>query len=779
MKLHPFFRHMPILALRPRSQPLPVNLKMAGLVLALSASILAADITSEFAKPPSKYRPTPLYWLNGKIENSVIDSQLTSFRDKDGYGSVAILPVTEYKEAEFMERYGHILAKLDELGMWAIFCDDQSFPSGTAGGEIGRSHPEFCSRQINKSEQDEAGPKDYQADVPAGALMGCVAMNNNDHAQRIDITSGVSNGKLSWKVPAGNWKIMTFVSRRDLDMNHKDPNKNLDYLNPAAVDKWISLTYQRFYDKFPTHFGTTIKSSFYDDISLYQASPDVWNGNDRRCWTDGYNALFKEKFGMSPVEFYPAMWYDIGPATAAARSMLFGLRAELLSVSFVKRVADWCAAHKIDASGHPAGDYEVSPMGFSGDALKFYQHAQRPLLDVIGAYGSKRDGYKLSGSAAFIYDKPILQCETYGAFEGWKEANFTPDLLYRTAMELYARGINLIIPHGVWYAHPNVPTPPEISSRNPIVAASLPAYNTWAARCQLILQGGRHVADIAVLYPITAIYADCYFGQEGTDPEYLNVGERLTHTIRRDFTFMHPEVLDERCTVDAANHTLNLNNKVNYEQYKVLILPGKHEPGAINLSTLQKAKEFYDHGGTVISTARLPVKSAELGKDAQVAKLVQDMFGLDANKSGHPYTKNSNAAGGKAYFVPNIDEGVEGTSRLAAVLNEAVGVWDVRFEEDIAIKSAKGKLAYIHKLRDNTDYYFFANSSDDVINTWVRLKGKLQPEILNPHTGETSAVSFQNLKQDGQDVTRIQLKLDPNTSVFVRNLSSIGEGSQR
>ena len=284
------------------------------------------------------------------------------------------------------------------------------------------------------------------------------------------------------------------------------------------------------FDKFPKHFGTTIKSSFYDDISLYQASPDVWNGNDRRCWTDGYNAEFKKKFAMSPVEFYPAMWYDIGPSTAAARSMLFGLRAELLSVSFVKRVADWCAAHKIDASGHPAGDYEVSPMGFSGDALKFYQHPQRPLLDVIGAYGDKRDGYKLSGSAAFIYDKPILQCETYGAFEGWKEANFTPDLLYRTAMELYARGINLIIPHGVWYAHPNVPTPPEISWRNPIVAASLPAYNTWAARCQLILQGGRHVADIAVLYPITAIYADCYFRNEGTDPEYLNVGERLTHS---------------------------------------------------------------------------------------------------------------------------------------------------------------------------------------------------------------------------------------------------------
>jgi putative intracellular protease/amidase len=311
--------------------------------------------------------------------------------------------------------------------------------------------------------------------------------------------------------------------------------------------------------------------------------------------------------------------------------------------------------------------------------------------------------------------------------------------------------------------------------RGVIVGAALPAYNTWAARCQAVLQGGRHVADIAVLYPITAIYADCYFGQEGTDPEYLNVGERLTHTIRRDFTFMHPEVLDEKCTVDATSHTLELKNKVNYEKYKVLILPGKHDAGAINVSTLRKAKEFYDHGGTVISTARLPVKSAELGKDAQVAKLVQDIFGLDPNKSGHPYTKNSNAAGGKAYFVPNIDEGVEGASRLAAVLNEAVAVWDVRFEEDIAIKSAKGKLAYIHKVRDNADYYFFANSSDDSINTWVRLKGKLKPELWDPHTGAIGAASFQNLMQDGQDITRVQLKLAANKSVFVRNSGSMGK----
>ena len=66
------------------------------------------------------------------------------------------------------------------------------------------------------------------------------------------------------------------------------------------------------------------------------------------------------------------------------------------------------------------------------------------------------------------------------------------------------------------------------------------------------------------------------------------------------------------------------------------------------------------------------------------------------------------------------------------------------------------------------DYYFFANSSDDCINTWVRLKGNLKLELLDPHTGAIGAAEFQNIQQDGQDVTRVQVELDANKSVFVR-----------
>jgi hypothetical protein len=719
--------------------------------------------SGDFANPPLRYRPVALYWLNDTIANDVIDTQLTTLCDKDGYGGLAILPVEEYWEPEFMDKYGHLLKKLDSLGMWAIFCDDKSFPSGTAGGFMRKKHPELCSRRLYKKERDVTGPSVVNESIPAGTLMACVAMDIADHRRRIDLAAHVKKDTLVWQVPAGDWKLMYFTTDTSAGF--------VDYLNPEAVDTWIGLTYQRFYDRFPTHFGTTIKSSFYDDIAIYQAnpSPNAWEGQEHTCWTDAMNERFREKFNSDPATSYPALWYDIGPETAIARYRFFALRAEMLSDAFVGSVARWCANHGIDASGHPAGDYDVSPVAMAGDAIKFYRHAQRPLVDVIFHYGQGRNGYKLASSAACLYDRPLVQCETYGAFNQNDESGFKPDILYRTAMELFTRGINVIIPHGVWYKYPAKICPPEISWRNGVVGPSLPDYSAWVARCQLILQGGRHVADIAVLYPIAGILADAHFGGEKTISDYQEVGNRLTARIRNDFTFMHPEVLDAKCTVDPAHHTLRLNNAANWENYRALIIPGRSHSGAINVTTLQKAKEFYDNGGVVICTSQLPCAAVEPGKDDLVRSLVRGIFGIDPKAGEFPYTKSANARGGTAYFIPNIDEKIDGMDRLTLTLNEAIPVWDVRFENATVLPDRHGEVSYIHKVMAGHDYYFFANSSDSTFSSHVRLRGKIAPESMDPHTGRIEKVRCESGIDGNDAITAINLTIGAQRSVFIRD----------
>jgi len=178
---------------------------------------------------------------------------------------------------------------------------------------------------------------------------------------------------------------------------------------------------------------------------------------------------------------------------------------------------------------------------------------------------------------------------------------------------------------------------------------------------QRLLQSGRHVADIGVLYPIATLQAGSWFGPgnpyqgcvEIPEADYMRVGELLALDVRRDFTFIHPEILDERCTVVGAE--IRLENKVNAEQYKVFVIPGSR---VIHCSTLQKIKAFYDNGGQVIATTRLPEASAEFGKDREVREIIDAMFGAEeGNNSAAVRVTASSTWSGGGYAPVNATDG--------------------------------------------------------------------------------------------------------------------------
>jgi len=199
-------------------------------------------------------------------------------------------------------------------------------------------------------------------------------------------------------------------------------------------------------------------------------------------------------------------------------------------------------------------------------------------------------------------------------------------------------------------------------------------------------------------------------------------------------------------------------------------------------ASLEKIKDFYDHGGKVIATTRLPEKSAEFGHDAEVKSAVAEMFGsvpaytpspLPAQK-GHgvdlpeteyaatPLELRTNGSGGKAYFASHATVGT-----LQAMLDDALPVPDVAFDPNLRVSSGEGALSYLHKQKDGREIYFFANSSDDAVDTFVKLRGNLAPHLWNPHTGEKTPAEITHLQEHGQAVTRLHLKLKPVTTLFV------------
>jgi hypothetical protein len=734
---------------------------ISSLIISIIVSeIFGQVITKEqFINPPIRYWPKPLwFWNNTTVEESGIEQQMQACRDLCGYGGFGIVPFGKkfrpyYLSEDYFNIYGKALEKAKELGMSMCMYDEFGFPSGGAGAVNGDDIPRFqlkfpeqTIKRLDKIEEEITGPSDYVKLVPTGKLMGVVAMGIRD-LKRIDITSYVVDGKLRWNVPAGRWKIMFFVCV-------KDGEPISDYLDPEAVRNFIRMTHEAYYNHFKEYFGTVITGSFFDEPSMFHAQ--------YRMWTDQFNEKFEKKYGFSPVSWYPALWYDIGPETQSARNHLFGFRADLYAEGFNKEVNDWSKNHGITATGHTAPEEVLNPVNSAGDLMKSFKYLEIPGIDKIGGDRPAERFYKVISSTAYNWDRSLVMSETYGAMPNYDEpGDLNWNQIFSIAMDQYAKGINMLIPHAVWYDNQNVTYKPELSYRNPLYADSLQVFTRFLARLNLILQNdGRHVADIAVLYPIHSLLGEHYFDAPAgpadeffkgdskvTLIDYVDVANWLTEFAGKDYTFLHPEVLDEKCHI--INGKLHLQNPRNWEEYQVLIVPSCN---TMSVSNLQKIKEFYEQGGKVIFTGRLPMKSVENGKDKVLFDILNLIFpSTDATTD----LKQSNENGGLAFLLRHPNEEI-----LRKILVETSIMFDVDY-------SVNPNIRYIHKVADNHDLFYFANIGDTPVNTSVSIRGTFTLKSYDPHSSRIEPVETKIIQNNqGMKSVSAQLILQPFHSCF-------------
>ena len=674
-------------------------------------------------------------------------------RDRSKYGGFGILPfgrafAPPYLSEEYFAVYGAALEQAEALGLTLSLYDEFGFPSGSAGSQnssdislFAQRWPHLTIKRLDKHEWDVVGPARLQTNLPSGSLAALVALNPTTFV-RHELSDTVREGRLDWAVPEGTWKLMAFVCVTDGD-------PICDYLDPEAADRFIEITHQAYYERFARHFGTTLDSTFFDEPTLYRAQG--------RSWTGQFNQKFMARHGFDPRPFYPALWYDIGPQTAAARNYLFGFRTELYATGFTKRIQDWCDTHRITATGHQDQEEVINPVSVSGDLMKCFQHLAIPGIDKIGGDRPAEKFYKVVSSAAYNYDRALVMSETYGAM-----GDLPWDEIYTVAMEQYTKGINLLIPHAVWYDDTQVTFKPELSWRDPRYADRLPEFNTFLARLNVLLQtDAAHVADLALLYPIATLQGSHHLdgplghyqgGVAVPEADYVDVAELLSVTLGRDFTYLHPEVLDQRCVIEG--NRLVLPNRMHPGRFAVLLLPG-HK--TIHWSSLRKIQAFYEQGGCVIATGTLPSQSAEFGHDAEVARVVQALFGT-GNNNAEPTTAHTvrrNDRGGCAIRLRTLD-----ATALTGALAAAGRDYDVTFEPGRTLR-------YIHKRWQDRHVFYFANLTPGLTGSTVTLRGRHELEAWDPHTGGIEPVDAAVSRRGDTDFTQVDLSLPYLKSVFL------------
>ncbi|MDR2757199.1 MAG: hypothetical protein LBC20_15995 [Planctomycetaceae bacterium] len=607
-------------------------------------SVWSDELADHFRNAPASLpgqkltlKGMPLWHMNGLLTSELIQEFFEKGK-ASGFAGYTILPMTAtqptFLSEEYFKLFGEILETARKNDMKIVFYDDINFPSGSAGGRMATVFPEDTLKRLDKIEWEFQGPGHFSAVSPitivkktsfkktGGVLMSAVAMNKETF-QRINLVQNVNvhENRVEWDVPEGNWKIMLFLC--------VDGNRQLvDYLCPESSEKYLTLTYDEFAKRFGQYFGTTIPLVFYDDLSLAHVE-------DYRTWTPEYNTKFESKYGRNPVLDYPALWYDIGPETTSIRCALFGFRNILFSEGHMKVIHEWCQKHQVLSCGHPMGPYIIQPVDMGGDNFLFHKNADVTLFDSIHYYGHGRDGFKIPTSASYNYDHEITAVEIYG---NYPDHTVDRNMLYRSAMEIFARGGNLLLPHGTWTDEKTMHIPPDIAWKNPRFGKDLPEYSNFVSRCSLLLQGGRHVADIGMVYPIASLtgfykffnrpertHYGSYYPEE---TDYLVLSDLLTGAVWCDFTMLHPESIDEKCqTIQNENGKtcFRLENKINWEEYSIILITGGK---VISWSNLQKIKAFHDAGGKIIATSMLPSRSMEPGHDADVQQTIQEMFGI-------------------------------------------------------------------------------------------------------------------------------------------------------
>ncbi|NNF32620.1 MAG: hypothetical protein HKN68_00815 [Saprospiraceae bacterium] len=735
--------------------------------IGLSSLIAGCDANNEkfeneFLSPPGKYKPMPFWHINGELTTEGIKTQMKDAKELAGFSGISVLPLAPKKNGrpgttpkflteDYLHRFQDVLNTAEDLDMEVILYDDNDFPSGMAGGKLGELFPQHTMKRLDKIEKEVVGPAIFNDQVPEGEILSIVAMNNETF-ERKELSELVKDGILHWTVPRGEWKIMYFTMVKD---SHHKAFPVVDYLDTTAVREMIKLTYEVYKEHFGSYFGNTIKMSFFDDVGFWKHP---------RTWTGGFNKKFKELNGFDPKPWYPALWYNIGPETEAVRNAFFVTRAELLAEGFPKLVGDWAKKNGLKDTGHPPGNYDPTPIDMNGDIFKFFRHTAIPLTDAIIKYQFGQNGHKLISSAADYYDRSVVSTEIYGAY---KENSFDSLMLYRSMMDMFVRGVNFVVPHGLWYNPDQVYISPLVSPYSQKLAPALLDYSEFVGRSCMLLQGGRRVADIGVFYPFEEL-AGWYRFEDPDNPrqgffvspetDYQEVSGMLTNEIRQDFTFIHPEFfLDEKYEVEQG--IVTLKNLENRQEYKALIITGCN---VISYKTLKKIKAFYDNGGIVISTTQLPFKSSEMGQDEMVIDLVNEIFGMDPlSTMGDDTQQKKNENGGHAFFIPNP------TPQEISNVIQGLVIPDVQFSPVPKLSTDLGKFSYIHKVKDGKDIFYFSNSSDEAIETEVILKGKLELRKANPHNGKISEINgVTYFSIDDQVYTKSKIRLLPVTATF-------------
>jgi hypothetical protein len=543
-----------------------------------------------FADPPPEFRSVPLWDWNDKITEEGIDFQMEKFKE-GGLGGVFIHPrpglITEYLSDDWNHLFDHVVKKGQELGLKVWIYDEDSYPSGFAGGHVPAEMPDSYSHGTGMSceVQETFSPDTCQYEI-------ILKRENN---RFINITSDYK--------PEKGKKGVYYLFKKTYGQNSYwyGNHPYVDLLYKGVTRKFMDIT-MKGYEKYNrADFGKTLMGIFTDEPNLEAAM----GPNSAFRWTPDLFVEFEKRWKYDLKVNLPSLVDETGD-WKKVRHDYYELILEMFLDRWAKPWSKYCKENDLAWTGHYWEHGWPAPTEGIDEAA-FYIYHQQPGVDMLGnelipggnggQFGNTRAVRELR-SAANQGGHIRTLSETYGG-AGW-EINFTN--FKRLVDWEEVLGVNFVNQHLSFYTIKGVRKfdyPPSFSYHEPWWK-SYKTMGDYIGRVSMAMSSGQQINNILVLQPNTSAWM--YFSRKvknDTVDSIKNSFKRFVYKLERD----HFEYdLGSENVLKTIGSVKKGKMIVGERAYQLVVIPGSM--ANIDLATFHLLNDYLVQGGKILSFTR-------------------------------------------------------------------------------------------------------------------------------------------------------------------------------
>ncbi len=717
------------------------------------------ELTKGFKNPPIDFSPAPLWVWNERMTNDLIDFQMQEFKNT-GTNMVFIHPrpglITEYLSNEWFELVKHTVDKARELDMKVWLYDENSYPSGFAGGHVpaatfATSDP-IAGLQLKKLEVlDEKDTTSYMLVIKQ---MGNALTNITNNRDKYYGKSGTYYAFTKWYYPKGEGWYGGF--------------SYVDLLAYGITEKFMKVTMDGYEEYIGNEFGKLVPGIFTDEPNINT----IGGPNTVVRFTPVLFNRFEKKYGYQLQSYLPCLYDEVGD-WKNVRHDYHALLLEMFTERWSQPWEKYTNEKNMKWTGHYWEHGWPNPE-HGPDNMAMYAYHQYPGIDMLfnsddipEQFGNIRAVKELS-SVANQLDKDRSLSETYGG-SGW-ELTFA-DMKRQGDWE-FVLGVNFMNPHlahGTLKGARKRDYPQSFSYHTPYWDNINP-LNEYFHRLSFALSAGEQMNRILVLEPTSTgwMLNSTIEGRDpNSEPRQIDLLKESFHELltkleknQVEYDLGCEDIMKDHGAVTDAG--LVIGSRV----YELVVLPPMTQN--LMMPTYKLLTEYLNQGGKVISLSKAPERI-----DGNVTSAVAKLFDQYASQITVAESIDQSIIEGQlrsSGFVPQNPESWRGNVlHQRRILKDGQLMFFINYDKVETANidfSAKGKSVAEFDLLGGEYALLPAVSENGMISMQFSLlpgeskllyfgKGNLKGEYINPPPD----AALKSLQSSATTIT----KLSPNT----------------